>query len=337
MSSPASCPRDITELRHRLRPARGRQRPRVTSRRPSGEPPHEQSHLHLRPTRLKPPSTRASGPRRPRPHDGVWSEDDEVVCVHPGSIRLIGFLVAIRESWRQLFASGARITVSATHPVRWSNLMTAVHTVHQHVHVEGDDRLHPPIIATNVFARGAARLEDGDASRLTGPRHGQPAQQRQPAHHPLTPSHHPLHRTLAGFPADTPRPSGPFCARGRCPIPGANAGTHRTATSSTWTGCPIGRAPRSSSSSTASKAPASSPYARSLMRMLAALGLERCGSTLSWLLRRAQPAAPSLPFRRRGRDRLDTGAPRHPAPAASTLRSRRVPGRQRPAPVAGHP
>lgn len=84
----------------------------------------------------------------------VWSEDDEVVCVHPGSIRLIG-LVAIRESWRQLFASGARITVSATHPVHWSNLMTAVHTVHQHVHVEGDDRLHPPIIATNVFARGA--------------------------------------------------------------------------------------------------------------------------------------------------------------------------------------
>ena len=84
----------------------------------------------------------------------VWSEDDEVVCVHPGSIRLIG-LVAIRESWRQLFASGARITVSATHPVRWSNLMTAVHTVHQHVHVEGDDRLHPPIIATNVFPRGA--------------------------------------------------------------------------------------------------------------------------------------------------------------------------------------
>lgn len=83
----------------------------------------------------------------------VWSEDDDVVCVHPGSIRLIG-LPAIRESWRQLFASGARITVSTTHPVRWLNLITAVHTVQQHVHVEGDDRLHPPIIATNVYARG---------------------------------------------------------------------------------------------------------------------------------------------------------------------------------------
>lgn len=84
----------------------------------------------------------------------VWSEDEEVVCVHPGSIRLIG-LPAIRESWRQLFASGARINVSLIHPIHWLNVMTAVHTVHQHVHVEGDDRLHPPIIATNVFTRGA--------------------------------------------------------------------------------------------------------------------------------------------------------------------------------------
>ncbi|WP_079437059.1 nuclear transport factor 2 family protein [Zoogloea sp. LCSB751] len=84
----------------------------------------------------------------------VWSEDEEVVCVHPGSIRLVG-LVAIRESWRQLFASGSRINVSISHPVRWVSVMTAVHTLQQHVHVEGDDRLHPPIIATNVFTRGA--------------------------------------------------------------------------------------------------------------------------------------------------------------------------------------
>jgi ketosteroid isomerase-like protein len=84
----------------------------------------------------------------------VWAEDEEVVCIHPGSIRLIG-LAAIRESWRQLFESGSRIVIRATHLIRWHNMMTAVHTVHQHVHVEGDDRLHPPIIATNVFTRGA--------------------------------------------------------------------------------------------------------------------------------------------------------------------------------------
>ncbi|MDD3354428.1 nuclear transport factor 2 family protein [Zoogloea sp.] len=84
----------------------------------------------------------------------IWSEEEEVVCVHPASIRLVG-LYAIRESWRQVFASGARITVSTTHPVRWVSATTAVHSVHQHVHVEGDDRLHPLIIATNVFSRGA--------------------------------------------------------------------------------------------------------------------------------------------------------------------------------------
>ncbi|GLT24364.1 MULTISPECIES: nuclear transport factor 2 family protein [Zoogloea] len=84
----------------------------------------------------------------------VWSEDEEVVCIHPGSIRLVG-LAAIRESWRQLFAAGTRIIVHPTQPVQWLNVMTAVHTVHQRVHLEGDHRLHPPIIATNVFTRGA--------------------------------------------------------------------------------------------------------------------------------------------------------------------------------------
>jgi len=84
----------------------------------------------------------------------VWSEDEEVVCIHPGSIRLVG-LAAIRESWRQLFASGTRIHVQPTQPVRWFNVMTAVHTVQQRIHLEGDHRLHPPIIATNIFIRGA--------------------------------------------------------------------------------------------------------------------------------------------------------------------------------------
>lgn len=84
----------------------------------------------------------------------VWSEEEEVVCIHPGSIRLVG-LATIRESWRQLFSAGTRIVVHPTQPVQWLNVMTAVHTVHQRVHLEGDNRLHPPIIATNVFARGA--------------------------------------------------------------------------------------------------------------------------------------------------------------------------------------
>ena len=84
----------------------------------------------------------------------IWSEDEEVVCIHPGSIRLVG-LGAIRESWRQLFESGTRLIIRPSRSVQWLNVTTAVHTVHQHVHIDGDHRLHPPIIATNVFTRGA--------------------------------------------------------------------------------------------------------------------------------------------------------------------------------------
>ena len=69
-------------------------------------------------------------------------------------VSLIG-LSAIRESWRQLFESGTRLIIRPSRPVQWLNVMTAVHTVHQHVHIDGDHRLHPPIIATNVFSRGA--------------------------------------------------------------------------------------------------------------------------------------------------------------------------------------
>jgi hypothetical protein len=53
--------------------------------------------------------------------------------------------------------------------VQWLNVMTAVHTVHQHVHIDGDHRLHPPIIATNVFSPRRRRLEDGAAPRLPAP------------------------------------------------------------------------------------------------------------------------------------------------------------------------
>jgi ketosteroid isomerase-like protein len=84
----------------------------------------------------------------------VWSEDDEVVCVHPDSPRLVG-LAAVRESWRQLFAGGVRLQVQATHRVVCQNMLLTIHNVIQHVAVEGDERSPPPMVATNVYTRGA--------------------------------------------------------------------------------------------------------------------------------------------------------------------------------------
>ena len=83
----------------------------------------------------------------------LWSETDDVVCVHPGGGRLVG-LHAIRESWKQLFESGLRLRMKLHHGIAQSTPMLSVRCVLQHVVVEGEDQMSPPVIATNVYARG---------------------------------------------------------------------------------------------------------------------------------------------------------------------------------------
>ena len=85
----------------------------------------------------------------------VWSEDEEVVCVHPGGPRMVG-LAAIRESWRQLFQGNPRLTIRLTNQLVVSNMMMALHTLLEHVALAGSNESPPPpVIATNVFTRGA--------------------------------------------------------------------------------------------------------------------------------------------------------------------------------------
>lgn len=84
----------------------------------------------------------------------LWAEDEEVVCVHPDGPRLVG-LNTVREAWRSLFASGARLNVRTSHSVVSTSMLLTVHNVVEHIAIEGDDQLHPPMIATNVYVRGA--------------------------------------------------------------------------------------------------------------------------------------------------------------------------------------
>ncbi len=46
----------------------------------------------------------------------VWSEDEEIVCVHPAGQRLAG-QQQVREAWRQMFAGGAGMRVQITQQV----------------------------------------------------------------------------------------------------------------------------------------------------------------------------------------------------------------------------
>jgi hypothetical protein len=45
--------------------------------------------------------------------------------------------------------------VRVSHQVISANMLLTVHNVIEHVAIEGDDRLHPPMVATNVYTRGA--------------------------------------------------------------------------------------------------------------------------------------------------------------------------------------
>lgn len=85
----------------------------------------------------------------------VWSEDEEIVCVHPAGQRLAG-QEQVREAWRQIFASGSHMRVQVTQQVVASGMMVAVHSLHENITVAGEQRPRPPMVATNVYLRTPA-------------------------------------------------------------------------------------------------------------------------------------------------------------------------------------
>lgn len=81
----------------------------------------------------------------------LWAEDEEIVCIHPGSVRLIGH-DAIRASWEAILERGSMaiqaVQLHATH-----NMMTAVHSVLEQMHRPHESSVDFHIIATNVFMK----------------------------------------------------------------------------------------------------------------------------------------------------------------------------------------
>jgi ketosteroid isomerase-like protein len=83
----------------------------------------------------------------------VWSDDDDIWCVHPGGPRLIG-AAAIRASFEAIFANGA-IAARADQVRRVETLGSAVHSVLERLRVRVDDRAGEAfVVATNVYLKG---------------------------------------------------------------------------------------------------------------------------------------------------------------------------------------
>ncbi len=80
----------------------------------------------------------------------VWADDDEIVCVHPGGARLAG-MAQVRESWRQILASGQTLRFRLREQQRINGMTLVVHSVYELIAVAGETRPRSPVIATNVY------------------------------------------------------------------------------------------------------------------------------------------------------------------------------------------
>lgn len=81
----------------------------------------------------------------------TWADDEEIVCVHPGGPRIVGY-DAVRRSWEQLFARAAKLTFRLEEPVTIETVGLAVQSTVEHIATSGTTT-RGDAVATNVFLR----------------------------------------------------------------------------------------------------------------------------------------------------------------------------------------
>ena len=84
----------------------------------------------------------------------VWADDDEIVCVHPGGIRLSG-MAQVRESWRRIFARGQTLRFRLRQEQSLNGMTLAVSGVYEQSAAAGEARSRGPVIATNIYMHTA--------------------------------------------------------------------------------------------------------------------------------------------------------------------------------------
>ncbi len=84
----------------------------------------------------------------------LWSDDDEICCVHPGGERLLGSS-AIRASFEAMFGNGS-IDVEPHRVRRIESHSSAVHSVVERIRVAtADGERFAWVVATNVYLKSA--------------------------------------------------------------------------------------------------------------------------------------------------------------------------------------
>jgi ketosteroid isomerase-like protein len=90
----------------------------------------------------------------------VWSEDEEIICVHPGGPLLVGY-ATVQEAWRRIFDHGRKLEVRLSVPTVVTTPFAVVHSLIEHIRVQtgrgvGEGAINQaPVAATNIYVRGA--------------------------------------------------------------------------------------------------------------------------------------------------------------------------------------
>ena len=81
----------------------------------------------------------------------TWADDEEIVCVHPGGARVVGY-DAVRGAWEQIFASDTRLKFRIDSVVVTDTVGLAMQSAIEHVHA-ADGSARGAAAVTNVFLR----------------------------------------------------------------------------------------------------------------------------------------------------------------------------------------
>ena len=82
----------------------------------------------------------------------TWADDEDIVCVHPGGARVVGF-DAVRATWEQLFTGDTKLSFRLEHVVMIETVGLAMQSAVEHVSLGSDGTPRGAAICTNVFLR----------------------------------------------------------------------------------------------------------------------------------------------------------------------------------------
>ena len=82
----------------------------------------------------------------------TWAEDEDIVCVHPGGTRMVGY-DAVRVGWEQLFSSDTRLSFRLDQIVVIETVGLAMKSAVEHITLGADGSPRGAAICTIVFLR----------------------------------------------------------------------------------------------------------------------------------------------------------------------------------------